>query len=174
MTWIFASALLLGGALIAFSLLGSDTDHADAHHAVGDTGLFAVFSLRNFTWASFAFGGIGLLAVLTRRSAATTWLSSVAAGVGTLIAVHLLFRALQRSEASSEALDALAVGTTAALVLPFNDDGLGVISFRAHGQVHEMPARRAAEVASLSSESFRSCRIGWIEDGVAIVEPATD
>ena len=174
MTWIYVSALLFGGGLIAFSLFGSDADHGDTHDTLGDTGLFAVFSLRNVTWASFAFGGIGLLAVLTRRSSATTWLSSIGAGVATLVGVHLLFRALARTEASSETLDALAVGTTAALVLPFNDDGVGVISFRAHGQLHEMPARRAADVATLSSESFRSCRIGWIEDGVAIVEPATE
>jgi hypothetical protein len=174
MIWIFVSALLFGGGLIAFSLFGNDADHGDAHDTVGDTGLFAVFSLRNVTWASFAFGGIGLLGVLTRRSLATTWLASIGAGLATLIAVHVVFRALARTEASSEALDALAVGTTAALVLPFNDDGVGVISFRAHGQLHEMPARRAADVASLSSESFRSCRIGWIEDGVAIVEPATE
>lgn len=173
MIWIFASALLFGGGLIAMSLFGTDADHGDVHHAVGDTGLFALFSLRNLAWASFAFGGIGLLAVLTRRTPATIWLWSIGAGVDTLIVVHLLFRALRRSEASSEALDSLAVGTTASLVLPFNDDGLGVISFRAHGQLHEMPARRAAETASLSSENFRTCRIGWIEDGVAIVEPAT-
>ncbi|MFO0095810.1 MAG: hypothetical protein ACK54K_16075 [Gemmatimonadaceae bacterium] len=173
MIWIFASALLFGGGLIAMSLFGTDTDHGDAHHTVGDTGLFAVFSLRNLTWASFAFGGIGLLAVLTRRAPPTIWLASIGAGVGTLLAVHLLFRALTRTEASSEALDALAVGTTASLVLPFNDDGRGILSFRAHGQLHEMPARRATEVASLGSDSFRTCRIGWIEDGVAIVEPAT-
>jgi hypothetical protein len=174
MVWVFVSALLFGGSLIAFSLLGSEADHGDTHHAVGDTGLFAVFSLRNFTWASFAFGGIGLLAMLTRRSPGTTWFSSIVAGFGTLVAVHLLFLALKRSEASSEALDALAVGTTASLVLPFNNDGMGMISFRAHGQLHEMPARRAPDVATLSSESFRTCRIGWIEDGVAIVEPATE
>lgn len=174
MIWVFVSALLFGGGLIAFSLFGQSTDHGDVHHTVGDTGLFAVFSLRNLTWASFAFGGIGALAVLTHRSATTTWLSSGAAGVGTLLAVHLLFSALRRSEASSEALDALAIGTTAALVLPFNDEGLGMISFRAHGQLHEMPARRAQPVESLPSEHFAACRIGWIENGIAIVEPASE
>lgn len=174
MIWPFLAAFLFGGGLIALSLFGPGGDDVDHHHTVGDTGLFAVFSLRNFTWASFAFGGIGVLAVLTHRSPTTTWLSSGAAGIGTLLGVHLLFQALRRSEASSEALDALAVGTTATLVLPFNDDGLGVISFRAHGQLHEMPARRAEDVATLSSENFVACRIGWIENGIAIVEPASE
>jgi hypothetical protein len=174
MIWIFVSALLFGGGLVALSLFGSGGDDGDVRDTVGDTGLFAVFSLRNLTWASFAFGGIGSLAVLTHRSPATTWLSAFAAGIGTLLAVHLLFRALRRSEASSEALDALAVGTAAQLVLPFNEDGLGVISFRAHGQLHEMPARRARDVATLPSEHFTVCRIGWIEDGIAMVEPASE
>ncbi|MBL0940166.1 MAG: hypothetical protein IBJ03_14830 [Gemmatimonadaceae bacterium] len=177
MLWIFLSALAFGGAMIAMSLFGSDADDMtggahDAHHDMADTGLFAVFSLRNLTWASFAFGGIGLLAVLTHRGPITTWTSSLLAGFGTLFGVHLLFRALRRSEASSEALDALAVGTTAELVLPFNEDGVGVISFRAHGQLHEMPARRASDVQMMPSEHFTSCRIGWIENGVAIVQPA--
>lgn len=176
MWWIFVAALLFGGALIAMSLFGSDGDdlgaHAGhAHHDVGDAGLFAVFSLRNLTWASFAFGGIGLLAVLTHRGPATTWISAGVAGIGTLLGVHYLFKALQRGEASSEARDALAVGTTAELVLPFNEDGVGVISFRANGQLHEMPARRAVEVADMPSEYFAECRIGWIENGVAVVQP---
>lgn len=176
MAWVFAAALLFGGVMVLLGLLGkdADTDVGFGSGDFGDAGLVAVFSLRNLTWASFAFGGIGLLAVLTRRSPATTWLSAGAAGIGTLLAVHLLFRALRRSEASSEALDALAVGTTAQLVLPFNDEGLGLISFRAHGQLHEMPARRAADVATLPSEHFSACRIGWIEDGVAIVEPTAE
>lgn len=177
MLWIFLSALVFGTVMIGMSLLGTDTDHDVGHdaghdHDVGDAGLFAVFSLRNLTWAAFAFGGIGLLAVLTRRGPITTWTSSLLAGFGTLFGVHLLFSVLRRSEASSEALDALAVGTTAQLVLPFNDEGIGVISFRAHGQLHEMPARRASDVELLPSDHFVSCRIGWIENGVAIVQPA--
>jgi hypothetical protein len=179
MWWVFVAALLFGGALIAMSLLGSDGDHlgghaGHAHQDFGDAGLFAVFSLRNLTWASFAFGGIGLLAVLTHRSPATTWITASLAGIGTLAGVHMLFRALQSSEASSAPIDALAVGTTASLVLPFNEDGLGLISFRANGQLHEMPARRAVDVEDMPSEYFAECRIGWIENGVAVVQPTAN
>lgn len=177
MIWWFVAALAFGGIMIGMSLFGSDVDDvggdmgADGHHHMGDAGLFAVFSLRNLTWASFAFGGIGVLAQLTHRGPVTTWASALLAGFGTLFGVHLLFRMLKRGEASSEALDALAVGTVAELVLPFNDEGLGVISFRAHGQVHELPARRASEVQDVPSAHFATCRIGWIENGVAIVQP---
>lgn len=181
MIWWFVAALAFGGILIGVSLFGSDVDDvggdmgsdmgSDGHHPMGDAGLFAVFSLRNLTWASFAFGGIGVLAQLTHRGPVTTWASALLAGVGTLFGVHLLFRMLKRGEASSEALDALAVGTVAELVLPFNDEGLGVISFRAHGQVHELPARRASDVQDVPSAHFATCRIGWIENGVAIVQP---
>jgi len=179
MWWVFVAALLFGGSLIAMSLFGSDGDDlggdsGDGHDDVTDAGLFAVFSLRNLTWASFAFGGIGLIATLTNRGPLTTWISATLAGGTTLVGVHLLFKALRSSEASSEALDALAVGTTAALVLPFNEEGVGVISFRANGQLHEMPARRAVDVAEMPSEYFAVCRIGWIEDGVAVVQPTSD
>jgi hypothetical protein len=60
------------------------------------------------------------------------------------------------------------------LVLPFNDDGLGVISFLAHGQLHEMPARRARRRGHPPERTLSACRIGWIEDGVAIVEPTAE
>lgn len=176
MLWMYLAALGFGGVLIGMSLFGHDADHPGGDHtgdhAFGDAGLFAVFSLRNVTWASFAFGGIGLLAVLTQRSTTTGVVSAGLAGLFTLVGVHVLFRAMQRTEASSEALDALAVGTNATLVLPFNDDGLGMISFRAHGQIHEMPARRANDVATLDSTYFSECTIGWIENGIAVVQPA--
>jgi hypothetical protein len=174
MIWLFASALLFGGVLIGLSVFGghSDGSHdALSDHLVADAGLMAVFSLRNLTWASVAFGGIGVLAVVTARSTTTTLLSSIGAGLVTLLGVHLLFTALRRSESSLEALDALAIGVDATLVLPFNADGLGMISFRAQGQLHEMPARRADNVATMPSDRFTACRIGWIENGIAVVQP---
>lgn len=178
MLWVFAAALLLGGGLVVMGLLGHDDashadvgGHPDGHG--GDAGLFALISLRNVAWASFAFGGIGLLAVLTRRPLATTLSASIAAGVITFFLVHTVFGALRRSEPVSQPLDVLAVGASARLVLPFNDqDGLGVITFVANGQVYEMPARRAPDVTSFESAQFSTCRIDMITDGIAIVLPA--
>jgi hypothetical protein len=175
MTWIFGAALLFGVSLIVMGLLGndSDADVAADGDAWGDAGLFAVFSLRNLTWASFAFGGIGLLAVLTERTPTTAILSATAAGVVTLVGVHALFRALRRSEAGSEPLDVSLVGAPGILVLPFDDRGLGVVSFRANGQVQELPARRAPDVMELDSRLFTACRIEYVEDGIAVVHPVT-
>jgi hypothetical protein len=176
MVWLFVAALLLGGGLVAMSLLGHhDGDGIDVDHGhhFDDVGLLAVFSLRNFTWASFAFGGIGLLGVLTQRSATTSLVSAIAAGLLTLVAVHMLFLFLRRSEAGDLPSDALVFGTHAQLVLPFNDAGFGTVSFRANGQVHEMPARRADEVAGMDAASFAECRIEFIENGIAVVQPAS-
>ncbi len=177
MVWVFGGALLFGGVFVLLGLLGKDSHpHVDGdlgHHELGDAGLLAVFSLRNLTWASFAFGGIGLLATLTNRSTATTWLASVAAGVGTLALVHVTFRALRRGEVGIMAGDVLVVGASASLVLPFDDQGMGVVQFVAGGQVQEIPARRAAAYADLGSEFFANCRIESIQNGLAIVEPAT-
>lgn len=178
MIWMFVAALLLGGGLIVMGLLGHHDGghgdvggHSDGH--AGDGGLLALLSLRNLAWASFAFGGIGTLAMLTRRSLTTTVVSSIAAGVITLLIVHTIFRVLRSKDVTAESVDVLAVGASARLVLPFNDqDGLGVITFVANGQVYEMPARRAAEVATFDSTYFSTCRIDVITNGVAIVQPA--
>ena len=96
------------------------------------------------------------------------------AGLLTLVGVHALFLFLRRSEAGDLPSDAQVFGTPAQLVLPFNDAGLGMVSFRANGQVHEMPARRADEVATLDVDQFADCRIEYIENGVAVVQPGSN
>jgi hypothetical protein len=174
MLWLFVSALLFGGALIVAGLLGHDADADHSSHLVADAGLLAVFSLRNLTWACFAFGGIGLLGVLTHRSNTVTVVSASLAGVLTLVGVHALFTVIRRTEADSVPLDVLVIGAPATLVLPFDNNGLGVISFQANGQVQEMPARRAPGVDTLDSTHFVTCRIGWIENGIAVVEPTAN
>jgi hypothetical protein len=173
MVWLFVGAFLLGGGLVAMTTLGHDGDGADHHHDVHDVGLLAVFSLRNLTWASFAFGGIGLLGVLTQRSATTSLVTATLAGLFTLLGVHALFRYLRGSAGGDLPSDALVFGTSGQLVLPFNDVGLGMVSFRANGQVHEMPARRAEEVSNVDAAHFSECTIEYIENGVAVVQPAS-
>ncbi len=175
MIWLFVAAFIFGGGLIAMSLLGHHGDGIDHDHdhAMDDVGLLAVFSLRNLTWASFAFGGIGILAVLTQRSIATQLISSLVVGIVTLLGVHALFQFLKKSEAGDLPSDGHVFGTPAELVLPFNDAGLGMVSFRANGQVHEMPARRSDEALHLDAEKFVSCRIEYIENGIAVVQPAS-
>ena len=175
MIWLFVSAFLLGAGLVAMTLLGHhDGDGVDHDHHLDDVGLLAVFSLRNFTWASFAFGGIGILGVLTQRSPTTSIVSASIAGLLTFLGVHFLFLFLRRSEAGDLPSDAQVFGTPAQLVLPFNDAGLGLVSFRANGQVHEMPARRAHDVADIDVQQFAECRIEYIENGVAVVQPASN
>lgn len=180
MLWIFVSALLFGGVLIAIGLLGHDGHESSTLHTgaldgdVGDMGLLALLSLRNLTWASFAFGGVGLLATLTRRSPTTTIASSTLAAVVTLLVVHTLFRALRRSAFESNPSDLQAIGSTAKLVLPFDQsNGMGVITFIANGQVVEMPAKRADGYEHTDSALFATCRIDIIRDGIALVLPAS-
>lgn len=170
MTWVFIAALLFGGGLITMGLLGKDTDH-DGVSGDHDVGFLALFSLRNLAWASFAFGGIGLLAVATQRSLFVTLASSIGLGLATMGAVHLIFRALKAGEVGTAPSNLAALGASAELVLPFDADGLGAVVFRAGGQQHEMPARRADEVASLDASHFSVCRIEWIDAGVAVVTP---
>lgn len=170
MTWVFIAAVLFGGGLIALGLLGKDTDH-DGGIGDHDVGFLALFSLRNLAWASFAFGGMGLIAVATDRSPAVTLLSAIGLGLATLLAVDRIFRALKAGEVGTAPSDLAALGATAELVLPFDTEGLGVVAFRSAGQLHEMPARRADEVASLDASHFTACRIEWIDGGIAVVTP---
>lgn len=178
MLWIFVAALAFGGLFIVLALLGHDHDvdtsgvHLQLHaHPDADAGLFGLFSLRNLTWASFAFGGIGLLAVLTRRTESTTWIASIAAGVLTWALVHIVFRLLRRSEFDATPLDVSAIGNSATLVVPFNDDGVGVVQFLSGGQYQELPARRATEYEDVPAPQFATCRIESILAGFAIVTP---
>ncbi len=174
MIWLFIAAFVFGAGLLAMSTLGvGDSDAELSDGAAHDVGLLAVFSLRNMMWASLSFGGIGVLAVLTQRSVATTLTASIGAGVVTLIGVHAIFRMLRRSEAGDLPADAQVFGVDAQLVLPFNADGVGLIAFRANGQLHELPARRALDVAALDSSHFATCRVEGIENGMAIVHPSS-
>lgn len=174
MVWVFVAALAFGGLFIGLALLGNehdiDTSSADLH-AIHDAGLFGLFSLRNLTWASFAFGGIGLLGVLTNRSAPVTWAAAGAAAIVTWVVVHVVFRALRRSEGADMPLDVAVIGAPASLVVPFNEQGEGVVQCAANGQYVELPARRAAEFRHVPAPQFTSCRIESIESGFAIVTP---
>ncbi len=175
MTWAFIAALIFGGGLIAMGLLGADsdadTDFGDHDFGDHDLGFLALFSLRNLAWGSFAFGAMGLLAVITQRSRFVTWTSSIVFGLLAMLGVHFIFRALKGVDVSADTSDMLSLGANAELVLPFNADGMGMVRFRAGGQLHEMPARRAEEVATLDASYFNECRIEWIDSGVAIVRP---
>lgn len=172
MVWIYVSAALLGLGLIGMSSFGHDVDDITADFdASHDIGLLALFSLRNLAWASLAFGGIGTLGVLTGRGPVFTLIAASVVGVGTLLGVHVLFRLLQRTEAGDLPNDAHVMGLPARLVLPFNEEGHGVVSFHANGQSHELPARRASDVADADSTMFDECEIDTIERGVAIVRP---
>jgi len=174
MLWLFVSALLFGGAFIITGLIGHDANADHASHDVGDAGLLVVFSLRNLSWACFAFGGIGVLGVLTQRTPMVSMIAAALAGGVTLLGVHAVFTLLRRTEAQSVPLDVFAIGAPATLVLPFDSNGLGVISFQANGQLQEMPARRAPEVDTVESRHFTTCRISWIENGIAVVEPTAN
>lgn len=170
MIWVFIASLLFGGGLVGMGLLGKDFDH-DASGFDHDVGFLALFSLRNLAWAAFAFGGMGTLAVLTGRSTTVTLASSIGFGLATFLVVSLLFRLLRASEAETSSSDSMVIGAIGELVLPFNDDGLGVVSVRAGGQQLELPARRSEEAAGMDSSSFASCRIDFIDGGVAVVTP---
>lgn len=181
MTWLFIASLLFGGGLIAIGLLGKDADHdglgdsLDADHGFDhDTGFLALFSLRNFAWGAFAFGAMGLLAVATKRSPFVTIVSSSAFGIASFLIVHRVFQALKRSEVGLNPSDSIVVGATGSLVLPFNEDGIGVVSLRAGGQRMELPAKRSDDSAELDVSMFATCRVEWIDAGVAVVSPLID
>jgi len=168
MLWLFVATFLLGLGLVAMTVFGGD---GDADH---DAGLLAIFSLRNLSWGSLAFGGFGLLGVATGQSTGVTLVTATVAGIGVWASAFALLRYLKRSTSGDLPGDGVVFGTRARLVLPFNEAGIGTIAFVANGQLMELPATKTLTAATLDDAMFSECSIESIDRGVAIVSPLTD
>lgn len=165
--WLYLAAFLFGGGLVAMTVFGVDGDGGADH----DGGLLAVLSLRNLAWGALGFGAFGLLGTLTGQTQTVTVATAVVAGVGVWAFAATLLRYLRRSQSGDPPGDGIVIGTRAELVLPFNEAGIGTISFVVNGQIAELPAIKERGAMTLDDALFAQCTIESIDRGIAVVRP---
>jgi hypothetical protein len=127
---VYLFTVLVGGALLGVSLLGSDHGDVDSvaghGHHTHDAAQF--LSLRTLTYFLFVFGGVGIaLSLLTRTGWPLTLVLALLAGVGVGTIVTGTFRYLSRTDSGGNQSDDSFVGLSARVVLPIAEGGLGKV-----------------------------------------------
>jgi membrane protein implicated in regulation of membrane protease activity len=173
---LYLFSLIVGGGLIAYSLVGGhDSHHGDAgHHDASGHEAVKWFSLRTLTYFLFVFGGVG--AALTKTWSALAmpivFVLAILAGVGVGALVSLAFDYLHRTDYGARASDDSFVGLTAAVTLPIRSGGIGKILVKRGDRSFELMARSLD--ASAKSAAWKSVVVVEMKGGTAVVAPADD
>jgi len=184
MAFLFWLALIVGGGLLVLSMagdvLGIEAHGADALHsdldAHGDAQWGRIFSLRNATYFSFAFGAVGVL-LNSIWGGAHQPISFAIAGMTGLAAWALsmtTFRYLKRTESGARLDDRVLVGRVGEVTLPIRKDGTGKIQITSAGHTQELLALPFGTEEPADPESWRSVVVVEVQDGVALVTPYSE
>lgn len=190
---VYLIALLVGGFLLAMSMLGGgDTDaHADAdfdgdadadfdadadidggHDGFDVMGWFPIASLRFWTFFAAFFGLTGL--VIDAGGIAGPYVGlGVAAVVGYACGYTMtrLIRSLRRERVDSSVAASDCIGETARVILPVTPDRAGKIRLEIKGRTVELTAE--TEDQDLELDPGQTCVVyGLTEDGRAVVTRA--
>ena len=174
MVAVYLFSVLVGGALLGASLLGSDHGDVDSvsghgHHAHDAAKLL---SLRTLTYFLFVFGGVGI--ALSLLTSSTGWLLTLmlavlaGAGVGTIVTGT--FRYLSRTESGGDRSDDTFVGLSGRVVLPIAEGGLGKVMVQRGDRTYELIAK-PLDAGSEGTMSWKSVVIVEMSRGTALVAP---
>jgi hypothetical protein len=174
MLMLYLFALLVGGGLLAFSLLGGDGADADFDALSGDNPLQLV-SLRTLTYFLFVFGGVGAVLSWAWTSAAAplVLMFSVAAGLGVSTLASLTFRYLRRTASGLLESEESFVGLAGRVVVPLSRGGIGKILVQRGDRAYELLAR-AFDTTSGDPGGWASVVIVEMSRGTALVSPLED
>jgi hypothetical protein len=180
---LYLFALIIGGGLLLFSLLGGsdhhggdlghhgDLHHADLHHGNPVQWL----SLRTLIYFLFVFGGVGV--VLSKSWSAATapfvFLLAAAAGVGIGAAVSATFAYLRRTDSGVRDTDDSFVGLAGKLTIPIASGGAGKVLVARGDRTFELLAR-AYDKASGSPSDWKNVIVVEMVRGIALVAPLDD
>jgi membrane protein implicated in regulation of membrane protease activity len=173
---LYVFSLIIGGGLIAYSLVGGhDSHHGDVgHHDAHGHEAAKWFSLRTLTYFLFVFGGVG--AALTKTWSALAMpvilVLAVVAGLGVGALVSLAFDYLRRTDSGTRDPDDSFVGLTAAVTLPIRSGGMGKILVKRGDRSYELMARPLD--AAAKSAAWKSVVVVEMKGGTAVVAPADD
>jgi membrane protein implicated in regulation of membrane protease activity len=173
MLTLFWFALVLGGGLAVFSLLGDffEAAGADDLHIEHDTGdaAWQLLSLRTATYFLFAFGASGVLIHLTSDSALAALAGALFTGVAAALLSSTLFRYMRRTSSGALAGDAAYEGLQGRVVLPLKG-GHGKIVVRRGGRDIELLAQ-CYDSDAVNPETWTDVVVIEIRHETALVSP---
>ena len=146
--------------------------HAEAGFGTQDMPGFSALSPTTIASFITAFGGFGMI---FHRVEATSspWISlplSVMGGFGVAAAVLWLFRLVfSKTQGSSESRVATLVGTSATVITPISENGVGEIAYVQSGTRYTAPARADNNVAIVNGATVKITRIVGTQFYVAVV-----
>jgi hypothetical protein len=178
MIGIYLFAAVLGGGLLAFSVVGGDSglDDADGHGSLADLSaagqmLLGIFRLRNLTFLLGTFGITG--AALTWQGASWSWALAMAIvmGVGAMMINHMLFTWLKRADSAGNLVDDTdLVGMSGRVVMTVAPGQRGRIVCTVAGREQYLVARLASGQTDAATAGSDIVVLG-MQDGVAEITP---
>jgi membrane protein implicated in regulation of membrane protease activity len=171
-------ALVVGGALLLYSLVGGHDSHGGdvADHDVGHHGAGEWFSVRTLTYFLFVFGGVGAVLTKTWTAALAPLVAFIAilAGAGVSASVAAAFRYLRRTESGfRDGGDESFVGLTGVVTLPIATGGMGKVLVQRGDRTFELLASALQSEAS-GSAKWTSVVVVEMRKGTAVVAPLDD
>lgn len=170
---LYLFALVLGGGLLLFSLVG-DAD-GDANHSGHGHDAAKFLSLRTLTYFLFVFGGVG--AVLSRTwhwaAAPLVLVAAIAGGLLVGSAVSYAFNYLRRTDSGARESEDSFIGLTGRVTLPIGPSGRGKVMVERGGRTFELTAR-PLETAGTPPTHWSSVIVVEMNRGTAVVAPMDD
>ncbi|MEX2178315.1 MAG: hypothetical protein WD801_06365 [Gemmatimonadaceae bacterium] len=169
---LYLFALLVGGGLLAFSLVGDSDSDSSHDHAPS---AWQWLSLRTLTYFLFVFGGVGAVLARTWHAAAAplVLLLAVVAGLAVGGAASAAFAYLRRTDSGNRSADDTFVGLTARVTLPITRGGKGKVMVQRGDRTFELLAR-SLDVDAGNPSRWKSVIIVEMHRGTALVSPLDD
>ncbi|CAN5674324.1 hypothetical protein BH23GEM10_BH23GEM10_16640 [soil metagenome] len=170
---LYLAALVLGGLLLAASLVGDVLD-LDGDIDTDTSGNLHILTLRGATYFLFVFGAIGAgLDRFTGTAAPVGLALAVMAGVVTASLVGRVFDYVRRTSSGDVASDSTLHGLPAEVVIPISLQHGGKVSLRRGAERLELLARPFDERDG-DPAHWTHVRIIDVREGTALVSPTTD
>jgi len=189
---LYLFALIVGGGLLVFSLIGGhDSHHGDVghfggghvggghvgggHHDVHGHNPVQWLSLRTLTYFLFVFGGVG--AILTKTWHVATMplilLLSVVAGLGIGALVSMTFKYLSKTDSGIRDTEDSFVGLTGRVTLPIGSSGMGKVLVQRGDRTFELLAR-PLDASAKGVTNWKAVIVVEMNRGTAMVAPLDD
>ena len=138
---LYLFAVLLGGGLLLFSLLGGDSDADVDGFDSGNP--MQYLSLRTLTYFLFVFGGVGAVLTWSWTRAASLLVLPIAIAAGVLVAAlaSATFGYIRRTNSGDRDSEQTFVGLTGRVSVAMGEGGLGKVLVHRGDRVHELLAR---------------------------------